>query len=71
MVNKIISAIVLGVLIYIWWYAGTMVPWVNDGSYKVNGAVLAVDGAVREMIFPGAIYLFFSILTFVLACCKK
>lgn len=66
MVNKIISAIVLGVLIYIWWYAGTMVPWVNDGSYKVVGAVL-----VREMLFPGAIYLFFSILTFVLACCKK
>lgn len=64
MVNKIISAIVLGVLIYIWFYAGTMVPWVNDGSFKVMGVA-------REIHFPGAGYLFFSILTFVLACCKK
>ena len=61
MVNNLISAIVLGVLVYLWYYAGTMVPWVNDGAFSVMGA----NG--QAYMIPGLGYLFFSFLAFALA----
>ncbi|HXV74506.1 MAG TPA: hypothetical protein VD713_07235 [Sphingomonadales bacterium] len=61
MVNNLISAIVLGVLVYVWYYVGTAVPWVNDGAFSVMGA----DG--QAYAIPGLGYLFFSFLAFSLA----
>jgi len=61
MVNNLISAVVLGVLAYVWYYVGVSVPWVNDGAFTVTG----MDGGMYAI--PDLGYLFWSFLAFSLA----
>jgi hypothetical protein len=61
MVNNLISAVVLGVVIYAWYYVGTAVPWVNDGAFSVMG----MNG--QAYVVPDLGYLFWSFLAFALA----
>lgn len=61
MVNNLISAVLLGVLVYVWYWVGTAAPWVSEGSFSVMGA----GGA--SYAIPSLAYLFFTFLTFALA----
>ena len=61
MVNNLISAVLLGILIYVWYWVGTAAPWINEGAFSVTGL-----GGMTYMV-PGLAYLFFTFLTFALA----
>ena len=61
MVNDLIKAVLLGVIIYAWYWVGTAAPWVSEGSFEVMSA-----GGNNYWI-PGLGYLFFTFLTFALS----
>jgi len=63
MVDQLAKGVVFGVLVYVWFYVGTMVPGLADGAYTVNVTM----GPVPAYVIPGFGYWFFSILAFVMA----
>ena len=60
MVDNLIKGVIVGVLAFVWYYAGVEVQWINLGSFPVTG--VGPDYTV-----PGLGYLFFTFLAFTLA----
>lgn len=63
MVDTIVKGVVFGVLVYVWFYVGTMVPGLADGAYTVTTNM----GPIPSYSLPGFGYWFFSILAFSMA----
>ena len=61
MVDNLIKGVIFGVLVYAWYYAGVMVPWINDGANMVTG----FNGDTYAV--PGLGYLVWSIFAIALA----
>ena len=63
MIDKLISAVLLGILVFIWDWVGTVAPWVSNESFTVTG----VGGSHMTYSIASIVYLFFTFLTFALA----
>ncbi len=61
MVDNLIKGVIFGVLVYVWYYAGVMVPFINEGSNMITG----LNGDVYAV--PGFAYLIWSIFAIALA----
>jgi len=61
MVDNLIKGVLFGVLLYVWYYVGTEVPWVNEGANMVTGLNTVSYGV------PGFAYLVWSIFAIALA----
>lgn len=61
MVDNLIKGVIVGVLIFVWYYAGTAVPWTGDGAREVGSNI-----GITYMV-PGLGYLVWSFLAFALA----
>ena len=60
MVDNLLKGVIVGVLIYVWYYAGTSVAWLSVGSYEVNSNI-------GTYAIPALGYWFWSFLAFALA----
>lgn len=61
MVDNIIKGVVVGILIFAWYYVGTSVPWTGDGARQVSSNI-----GLTYMV-PSLGYLIWSALAFALA----
>jgi len=60
MVDNLIKGVIFGLLVYVWYYVGTTVPWINEGSYTVQSLTESYQ-------VPGLGYLVWSIFAIALA----
>ncbi len=62
MVDNLIKGVIVGVLAFVWYYAGTALPWTGEGAHEVMTNIPGLSYAI-----PSLGYLFFSYLAFATA----